>query len=198
MNLPYTVGGKYVSRVWNAYDRKHVDALFEQPPLSLVDWLLPGSLEHAAPTLVEPLDCAPPLAPNGFSVADIDSFGAAGALALLSAAGGALDLALASSLRGDSIAVYTPNDASGARGVTAWRLRFSDEGAASSFSNGVRPLGLTIRAFGRELLVTASADPAQNPLQGSALDACPKPEELEPTKAASGAMAAIKRLLHAQ
>jgi hypothetical protein len=189
--LPYPVGSRYVSSAWNDRDefamswfgsRARVDALFERPPASLID-LLDGYHGDAPTTsLREPLACAPPDAPEDFVVAAAESMGATGVVALLAAAG-TPDLTLAARVRGDRIALYTLAEPSSAEdpsqppSLIAWRLRFDSEQSAQEFLQRVRPLGLEQRAFEREVLITASAGLADNPLRGDTLESCPELEK---------------------
>src|SRR4029077_10574845 len=63
--LPYPVGGRYVEDVWEGYGRRHVDALFRSSPQTLLDCRGGSGAVKPKPSLLEPLDCAPPLAPEG-------------------------------------------------------------------------------------------------------------------------------------
>jgi hypothetical protein len=195
IGLPYSVGGIYIADVWNGYGRVQVDRLFADPPVSMVDWIAGYGVGKRNPSLVEPLDCAPPAAPKGYEVYGLDSLGAVGALALLSAVDPQA-FRQVRSLRGDSIAVYSPRDgaAAGAATLVAWRLRFSDTRALEAFQASIENNGFTLRAFDRELLIAASSQPSDNSWTDAALDACPKLEELMPIESPSAAMAARFRI----
>ena len=89
------------------------------------------------------------------------------------------DLGLIGKLRGDQIAVYATSSGSGAAlspVVVAWRLRFADAQAASTFEARAAMLQLTTANFGKEIVVTGGDQ--NNPLTGAALDACPAVQPL--------------------
>jgi hypothetical protein len=185
--LPYPVGGRYVSSAWNGGSttttdwygsRERVDELFDAPPRSLVDVLSGYPGQAPTTTQIEMLDCAPPDPPAGFRLAAIDQLGATGALALL-AAGGFADLPLASTTRGDIIALYQTVDADAGTEagseLVAWRLRFDSAENASQFVRQIAPLALAAQAFDREALITAGTS-TDNPLL-AATDSCPNPED---------------------
>lgn len=183
--LPFPVGIRYIGNVWTEFDRMHVDALFENAPMSLVDWIHGYGNGMVAPSLVEPLDCGVPDAPDGFATWASDSLGAAGALAVLAVTAGgsdtsARDFTLIGKLRNDMIAVYATNSASTAPVspvVVAWRLRFVDAKSAMAFAARAQMLQLTTQVFDTEVLL--SGGDQTNPLTGTALDACPKVQELQ-------------------
>jgi hypothetical protein len=178
--LPFPVGIRYVASVWNAWDRMHVDALFMDAPMSLVDWIHGYGDGMIAPSLLQPLDCGVPDAPDGFVPWASDSLGAAGALALLAVTASDMDTStrdftLIGKLRGDTIAVYATNTGATAPlspVVVAWRLRFADAKSATAFAARAEMLQLTTQVSGREVLLTGGDQ--SNPLTGTALDACPK------------------------
>jgi hypothetical protein len=197
LSIPYPVGGRYVATVWNHYDRQHVDALFDEAPHSVVDWAAGYGNGQVASTLSEELSCAPPLAPDGFSVYGIDHLGTTGALAMLSAAGNP-DLKLAAAVRGDTIALYTPSDApdpNQAPVLAVWRLRFRDTSTANAFASQLAPLHITIARLDREVVLSVSSNEALPPLQGAVLQSCPAQEDLKPLHEPQLPMAAIRGLL---
>lgn len=191
--LPYAVGTRYVGQVWNGYDRAHVDDLFAQAPRAVVDWLAGYGQDMPAPTLVEALDCGPPEAPSGYVLEVLDSFGPTGALALLAAAEPASDLTLTAALRGDAIAVYDKPETGDSSVLVAWRLRFDTADSAREFASIIGSLGFSSRVFGSEVVLSATGDPAHNPLTGSQFDACPKLDQLHPRMAADSGRAALRR-----
>ena len=181
-DLPYTVGGLAVAQRWKAQGREGVDELFETWPQAMTDWL--DRELDPEDSGVAPLACAPPLAPEGFTLYELDSFGSVGAFAMLVAAG-AGDLDLAASLRSDAIALYVTDDAEepgSARVIAVWRLRFQSADRAQSFERALAGTSarLEIRRRGDELSIRASSDPEASALRGTTLDACPKLTELEP------------------
>jgi hypothetical protein len=181
-DLPYPIGARYIAKLWDAYDRQHIDALFGNFPASMVDWLADDDHGMPAKSLLEAVSCSAPLSPSGFMRdGATTSLGVLGAVALLAAAD-ATDMELASKLRGDSLAMYTQPLALYAgpskpllsieRAMVAWRLRFADESAAKGFAQAIRPLRLTQSADGREVLVTASTYPEQDSPSELGLAAC--------------------------
>jgi hypothetical protein len=190
--------------VWDESGRGHVDALFRSAPKSLLDWKAGYGDGKVKPTLLQPLECAPPLAPTGasFELHGVDSLGFAGALALLQAAPGAngdssahADFDLAGKLRGDAIAVYTiMHGGATAPVLAAWRLRFADEQAATTVqSRASAALDVTGARFGREvLLITRDAGDV---FTDAELAACPKLEDLTPVRP-PGTMTAAQRALY--
>jgi hypothetical protein len=180
LNLPYSIGGRYVQRVWANYDREHVDALFETPPLALVDWLAGYGEEMPKPSLLEPLDCAPPLAPDGFALEALDSLGVSGAVALITAAGGRPDLKVSQDLRADALAVYVRTGQVPALDTTLvfWRLRFRTDAAATAFAGRLTTLSdVSVRRFGRELALRVGPEVAPD-----AIESCPELAELIPAQ----------------
>lgn len=197
--LPYSVGGRYVARTWNALGRDAVEDLFEQRPQAFCDWMTPSSL-HPEKTLQEPLDCAPPLAPPGFELYGLDSLGSVGAYALLAAAG-VEDRSLAALLRNDAFALYidesAADDPSKAPAIGVWRLRFSSSANAEKFATQIEPLDLAPVKFGEELSIRVSTSDSIAALSGDALEACPKLDELKPMKDESDVSnAVLRRIVH--
>lgn len=194
--LPYSVGGRYVAQIWEDYSRSQVDDLFDAWPAAFCDWMT-ASTDEPTKTLHEPLDCAPPLAPEGFSLYEVDSFGSAGALALLAAATGDADAKLAASLRNDAFAVYVEGAATGAtsaaRSIGVWRLRFASSAATAQFVDELEPLDLEMQTFGKELAIRVSSEVSITELTGDALEACPKLEQLKPMKPESDLPSAVLR-----
>jgi hypothetical protein len=196
--LPYSVGGRYVARV--ALDgRSAVDELFDDWPRAFCDWMT-TDVWNQADTLQQPLDCAPPLAPEGFSLYEVERFGSAGAFALLAAAGD-IDAKLAASLRNDAFAVYVdsaePSTPSEARSIGVWRLRFESSSATTQFVKAIVPLDLETQQFDEELTIRVTSDEAITQLGGKALEACPKLEDLKPMKPESGVpSAALRKIFH--
>jgi hypothetical protein len=207
--LPYPVGGRYVEQVWEEYGRRHVDALFRNAPESMLDWTQAYGDGKPKQSLLEPLDCAPPLAPEGlfFELHGLDSLGFTGALALLTAtdpdidpnaeasekadAAVRADYDMAGKLRGDAIAVYTiMRGAVTAPVLATWRLRFADEATARAVeARAGAALDVTSKRFGQEvLLVTRDAGDVYT---DDELARCPKLEDLKPATPA-GTMTALR------
>ena len=196
--LPYSVGGRYVAGIWNDYGRERVDVLFDESPEVFCDWLADPRLKRGV-TLQKALDCGPPVAPAGFVLYELDSFGAAGAFALFAATPNA-PTSLASSLRNDAFAIYvdeaavdTPGEA---RAIAVWRLRFDSEDTAEEAFDYLERPGLELQQAGRELIIRVSSADSITELRGSALDGCPKLQDLEPVHTHSeNSNAALRRLL---
>jgi hypothetical protein len=194
--LPYGAGARFVGELWDADDRSAVTELFDEWPHALRDWMM-GPPWKVGSTTQKPLDCAPPLAPEGFSLYEVDSLGSAGAFALLAAAGSG-DLALAKALQNDAFAVYLdetqasdPQTAKRVAGV--WRLRF-DDGAVARFSRAIASLGLDTKTFKNELVIRVVSDESIDVLSGDALEACPKLSELKPMRSEPSLPNAIRQL----
>jgi hypothetical protein len=196
--LPYGIGGRYVSDLWSDDHREDVDALFEEWPHAFSDWML-AETWNPIPASKPKLTCAPPRAPDGFSVYELDSFGAAGAFALLSAAG-EMDLDLASKLRNDAFAVYVENagmdEPSKARAIGVWRLRFSDAATLAQFKAAIADLDLDTQTFKDELAIRVSSDPSLTQLTGDALKGCPQLEDLQPMMPDSDLPAGVRQIFH--
>ena len=197
LSIPYPIGGRYVSNVWNHYDRQHVDALFDAPPRAVADWMAGYGAGKVAAALPHELECAPPQAPKGFSVYGLDGLGATGVLALLAAADAA-SLEIAAAVRGDAIAVYTPDDVddpSQGPVLAVWRLRFRDSTSAEAFVTRLDPLQFTIARTYPEVVISVSSDSNLEALHGAILDGCPGLEELKPLHQPKLPMAALRALL---
>lgn len=190
-DLPYWIGGRAVEETWDCCGHEAVDAMFKSPPEHLDD-----GYGHPSVAPTASIECGPPEAPAGFTLAALDRLGLAGAIALLTAAD-AQDSELASKVLNDAIAVYVPDDPSGPQGVVAWRLHFQSSSVASEFASAIRPLSLTVHgtATGSELLITSSTVPSENPLSGSLLDACPALVDLHAT-GDIGPAALLRVVLH--
>lgn len=196
--LPYSVGTRFIGDAWGTDDRSMVTRLFDNWPHALRDWMVDLPWKSGASTQ-KPLDCGPPLPPEGFELYELDSFGVAGAFALIVAAGGA-DLELASAVQNDAFAVYLDNaqaddPKTATRVVGVWRLRF-DPGAVGKFVDRIESLGLDTQTFDDELVIRVASDASIDALTSDALAACPKLEELKPMKAEDSMSSAIRQLLH--
>ncbi|HKU38888.1 MAG TPA: hypothetical protein VJR89_12095 [Polyangiales bacterium] len=182
--LPYSVGGRYVARVWEQSEQDGVEALFEAAPPTAADWI-DGDVSDPERSRGEPLDCGPPLAPPGFALYELDRLGAAGVIAMLGAHD-AVDLSLAGELANDAFALYVSEgaaDPATAPVIGVWRLRFRTARAIDSFEQVLNRAGLSPRRAGTELLVRVSSPAASAVLQGSALDACTSLDDLRPVHA---------------
>ena len=157
-NLPYPVGAIRLTELWVEQGWGGVEALFDQPPNSLLHLMDPALLDEGAETGV---DCLPPPAPEGFELLLHDSLGPGGVLALAVAAGRESREAWqeAHDWRGDRLAVYTPQGG-GTDVLTLWRLRFSDGTAAQAIVDLVGDaLSLMVQADADSATLVA-ADPA--------------------------------------
>ncbi|MEY4581030.1 MAG: hypothetical protein RL701_5733 [Pseudomonadota bacterium] len=191
--LPYSIGTRYVAGVWTGYDHARVTSLFSDHPTSLLDWFGGYGAGRLKPTLVEPLACAPPLAPAGFKLVELDSFGVTGVIGLLAAAGEP-DLTTPRDLRADAIAVYVRTGAEPGPDSTlvVWRLRFSTEKAANAFAQRLPWDDVGRRVIGKELVLSAGPDVSRSALP-DAVNTCPKLTELKPQD--SGVPIAAARFL---
>jgi hypothetical protein len=189
-SLPYFVGGRRIAALWDDYGRRRVNDLYARPIAHLVDWF--G--ESAGGTRAEPLDCAPPLPPEGLVLYGLDTFGATGVIALLAGEPDALELGAA--VVGDALAVYA--DAAGgsasARGVgAAWRLRFETQTAAQMILQrlAARIPDATVERLGVEVLISSSDVPAAA-LSAAARAACPTFASLVPADEDNASNAALR------
>jgi hypothetical protein len=194
-SLPYSVGGRYVAQVWEERDRRAVNQLFEAAPPTAADWLALDT-DHPSDSRARPLDCAPPLPPEGFELYELDQLGAAGVLAMLASIG-ELELDLPGALVDDAFALYVEQgaaDPASAKVIGVWRLRFRSTASSERFFALFEDRGIGLRRVGPELLIRVSSSEASALLQGSELEACPSLAELEPKRPTSSAPnAALKR-----
>lgn len=197
-SLPYPIGGRYVAYAWNDHNRAYVDGLYDDASPFFVDWLS-GYDGNPGRTLVQRLDCAPPLPPEGLTAVGLDMFGPTGIIALLTLDDGWLDddeRALAEALRDDAFVVYATTAAASAPTVpaaAAWRLRFATQADAAAFASAVQPLDLGITSLGTELLLTAHSPTAPS-FPADAESACPTFDALFPPETRN-TMSASPRLL---
>lgn len=197
--LPYGVGGRYIEQLWEGGDRSDVDGLFDMWPHTLQEWLKGPWEDDGVAELA--LSCAPPLPPDGFKVFEVDSFGVAGALALLAAAGSG-DFELAKELTDDAFAVYlteadagAPESAKSAIGV--WRMRFS--GGATKYLKAIASLKLDAEPVGDELVIRVASDAASgNAFTDAGAGMCPKLDELKPMRAEPSLPSAIRRIVQSE
>ena len=197
-SLSYSAGGRYVAKVWDQRGRSAVDDLFEAAPLTAADWLALDT-DNPTATRARPLDCAPPLAPEGFELYELDRLGAAGVLAMLASID-KVELELAGELVDDAFALYVERgaaDPAAAPVIGVWRMRFRSPKATDRFFALFQARGIGLRRSGSELVMRVSSGDALTELTGDALDACPAMDELEPKHSASSQPnAALKRLWH--
>jgi hypothetical protein len=163
-SLVYTIGARYISKLWAAYGREQVARLFSARPEIMADWFSDSVRGELAPSLLEPVGCEAPIAPAGYELKGTTSLGVLGALALTAAGGGA-QLTLSAALRGDALHYYAATGEShdlklsSERGIALWDLIFADEDAARHFGLALQNAPV-VRAFtGRRVRVIASLDP---------------------------------------
>jgi hypothetical protein len=200
--MAYPVGTDYLSAAWVDNGQTAIDALYEHPYRALLDW----TVQYARaphPTMAEPLDCYPTGAPPGFVADDHDTFGMAGALALLVATGDTASNAWSASSdwRNDSVVAFRPDTdpADPTRSALAWRVRWATAQAAQSFEASVRAVfpvdSVSTAIMDREVLVYAATDATT---LGAWTEAtrCGTAEEL-PTSATAGSMTQAMHRLNA-
>ena len=178
VELPYLLGTPYIAKAWSLFNRERVDGLFDESPTSAVDWLAGYGNDGLLPSLQQPLDCGPPLAPDGFALVDLDSFGIVGAVSLLTAAGDRSELMLVRALVGDAIGIYSAGEADDAEALAAWRMRFRTDSDAKLFATAVAGFMLQYRRFDNELVFVASSKAGSRPFDDAALEACPALSDL--------------------
>lgn len=190
--LPYALSPRAIEAIWESGGRTRVDALFDHPPRTALDWL--GDNPGGGSSRVESLDCQPPLPPEGHRLLGTTSLGVTGLYALLGTRGGAA-LDAAGIWRGDVLALYHV-EASGPedpRVLAVWRMRLGDEAAAMRVMSSIAPLGLSVSRFGRELAISVSSDEAQAPLGAATLASCPTVSQLRAAfEAASDVHASLR------
>lgn len=187
--IPYPVGGRHVAELDMNDGLDAVRALFGAPPLTLRAWLpdppaAPGSLP-----------CPVPDAPDGYTRLEIDSLGAGGLLAFLSAqeVSGQDAYALASEWRADQIGFYA-SDADPEQVVVAWRLLVDSGDSARALADAASASGSVTAVTAEEnlLLVAATDAPVLDDWQPSALcDDAQKSRALP----ASGRLQVLRRRL---
>jgi hypothetical protein len=192
--LPYALSPRAIEAIWESGGRARVDALYDHPPLTALDWL--GDNPGAGSSRVEPLDCYPPLPPEGQRLLGTDSLGVTGLYALLGTRGGAA-LDAAGIWRKDVLALYhvEASDPGDPQVLAVWRIRLRDEAAAMRVMGSIAPLGLSASRFGRELAISVSSDAAQAPPLGAAmLASCPTASQLRAAYEGAANMHASLRL----
>lgn len=130
--LPYPLGTSQLSTLWLQGGQPPIDALYEAPPLSVLDWS--EDTRVTAATRVEALDCFPTAGPPGFVGYDHDTLGPTGLLAVgvEAGAGAAEAWTDALQIRGDSLVVFTESADPDSHAI-AWRVRFATDLAAQTF-----------------------------------------------------------------
>ncbi|HKP63071.1 MAG TPA: hypothetical protein VJV78_40320 [Polyangiales bacterium] len=180
-SMPYNVGGRYVAKLGERSGWDAVKKLYDTTPPTAADWLALDTA-HPGDSRAEPLDCAPPLPPDGFELYDLDHFGAAGVLAMLASID-KTELELPGELAADAFALYVEQgdtDPARARVIGVWRLRFRSAAASDRFYKLFEKRDIGLRRVGSELLIRVSSGSASTLLQDSELEACPSLEELDP------------------
>lgn len=182
-SLPYGIGSGVIGPQWEDGGSAAIDALYEEPLVSVLEYM-----EYGNDVSIEPFDCYPTMPPPGYSAETHDSFGAVGVLALPVALAGS-DPASAyeqsKHWRGDSVVIFRADDAMIEDRAVAWRIAFDSSAAASAFSASVRSAllpGAQIMAVDHEVLIAAASDAAT--LQAwSDVGACGSQDDLPDTSA---------------
>jgi hypothetical protein len=161
LTLPYPLGTAYLAPEWLGLGQPAIDAMYESPLLSVVDWV--DEVPAGGKSTVEPLDCHPTTAPAGFGGFDHDTLGVAGALGLLVSLGHEAKVAwgeATSEWRGDSVVVFTSD--AGSEVAVAWRTRWATAASATRFADafgGSAPSGsLRVTTADREVQVLGMSD----------------------------------------
>ena len=180
MIFPYTYGARYMGQHWLEGDQPALAQLFEQPPQSSLEVMLPpGATE--LPALERFAVLPAPLSGYHFVADDV-----AGAWVLfskllelagdLAAAPGLRELALA--WRGDRFWVYQSDDAPGELAIL-WRIDWQDADSALHFSqlygaDPARPAGLSVVVDGASTcVVIAEREPELSAWADLAADSIP-------------------------
>lgn len=171
--MPYPIGGRFIAKLWLTRGRGAVDALFQDSPDTIANWLNASTDGTPRASVIEPVGCAGPPAGTAYRFKARTTLGVLGALALLAAAD-ATDLELSSKLRGDSLALYDwirpqivpfgplETEVLKPRVLVAWQMLFTDDSAAHSFAQAIQPLGFALERTGWQLLVKAAGDPERD------------------------------------
>lgn len=168
--LPYVIAAPTLELAWERGGRSFVNDIYEQPPLTQLDWV-EGSLGL---TLAEPLDCYPALPPDGYKLIAADSLGVAGLFALL----GSLDdasLSVASAWRQDRLVIYV-QDGAPEHVLAAWRIRFVDDARAAELESRLARLELDVTRSEAELLIRVAAG-ADTPVTHLDARSCPTEDQ---------------------
>jgi hypothetical protein len=160
-DLPYTVGGRYITDAWLDGGNKKVASLFDDPIPTAVQWMA----GYKGSTIEMETPCKLPDAPDGTKSIDNDRFGAIGVYSLLIANKEDIDKAweLAKEWRGDEIAVFGSTKDTNIPTYIAWRTVWATEDAATEFKTALQDADFETskRWLGqdaREVLIAASTD----------------------------------------
>jgi hypothetical protein len=162
--LPYPVGSAYLVDRYERDGIAAVSRLYEQPPLSLLEWTT-GAWERQSVS-PEPLACFPTTPPLGYRGLDHDALGRVGVFAAQAALGDPSSAWTASEgTRGDSMVLFAQQGAlnESTHVAVVWRITFAAASDAQSFRDAVSgPLApARVELAGeREVLVRAATDPS--------------------------------------
>lgn len=156
--LPYPVGGRAIAEAYLARNIAGVRAYYSARPRTLNTWVQ----YDKNLTLPVALTCTRPDAPAGHDVIGTDSLGFTALLALFVKLGltGLAPYDAARSWANDSYAIFGEPGSTSAAAV-AWRIRLSDEAAASALETQLRAsaLGIAVSRSGSELVLSAASKP---------------------------------------
>jgi hypothetical protein len=156
--LPYPVGGRPIAEAYAARSIAGVRGFYSAPPKTLNSWV------QFDKNIVLPvgLSCARPDAPAGYDVIGTDNLGFTALIALYIKLGltGSAAYDAARSWANDSYAIFG-EPGSELVAAVAWRIRLSDEPAASGLEAQLRAstLGLSVSRVGPELVLSAATKP---------------------------------------
>ena len=176
--LLYGLGSRAIEQAWEQGGRAGVDALFDEPPESALEWV--ADRYAAGYAGMQELECNPPLPPDGFELVGVDGFGLVGVYSLLGTQNSA-SLDVASDWRQDLLAVYRAQAAavSGEPSVLAvWRIRFADQAAQTDLQGShcaSRPAADRNEERGHH---GRGSNANLKPISGAALAECPAYEAL--------------------
>ncbi len=192
--LPYPVGSAYLVDRYKRDGIAAVARLYEQPPLSLLEWTT-GAWEKQSVS-PEPLECFPTSAPPGYRGLDHDALGRVGVFAAQAATHEPGSAWTASEgTRGDSMVLFVQEGElnESTHVALVWRIAFASAYDAQSFRGAVdgpiAPARVEL-AGDREVVIRAATDASV--LDGWTIG-CGRAEEL-PRPAQAQALRAAARL----
>jgi hypothetical protein len=136
-SLPYPLGLTGLTQPWSKEGQSAIDAFYDRPHQSLVDWVLDT---HLGSTAVESIACYPTVPPEGYAVAGYDTVGISGVMAVFLGAGALASDAFSQSRewRNDLMVTFAPVDPADTGRAVAWRTRWKTSPQAQSFEDAAR------------------------------------------------------------
>jgi len=163
--MTYEIGAQYLLDVYEAGGPEAIDALWKQPPLTMVRWMVGPERANAPDAQWEqPFTCLPLLTPEGYRWSHADALGALVLYAFAGVHDGVPERSaeaawrLAEGWRGDRYRVYADE-----AGHTAllWQVRMASEAQAEALAVAMARLEAPHRVFrdAREITLLSADDP---------------------------------------